>query len=99
MQVDIDAVAQQSDKRFESELRTALREEKIRYRTISRVPTGGVVAKFLSVEVKAEAQDFISDEFPDLIATDQSMSEDFVLHLAPTAEFLAEARKTALKQI
>ena len=98
MQVDIDAVAQQSDKRFESELRTALREEKIRYRTISRVPTGGVVAKFLSVEVKAEAQDFISDEFPDLIATDQSMSEDFVLHLAPTAEFLAEARKTALKQ-
>ncbi|MFP6681129.1 MAG: protein translocase subunit SecD, partial [Gammaproteobacteria bacterium] len=98
MQVDIDAVAQQSDKRFESELRTALREEKIRYRSISRVPTGGVVAKFLSVEVKANAQDFISDEFPDLIATDRNMSEDFVLHLTPTPEFLAEARITALKQ-
>lgn len=98
MQVDIDAVAQQSDKRFESELRTALREEKIRYRSISRVPTGGVVAKFLSVEVKADAQDFISDEFPDLIATDRNMSEDFVLHLTPTPEFLAEARITALKQ-
>jgi len=98
MQVDVDAVAKQSDERFVSELRASLREEKIRYRTISREATGGVVAKFLNADVGNAAEDFISNEFPDLVVTDRSTAGEAVLHLIPTAEFIAEARKTALKQ-
>lgn len=98
MQVDVDAVEKQSDERFISELRANLREEKIRYRTINRDVAGGVVAQFLSTEVKDEARDYIDAEFPDLVITDRSSASEFVLAMVPTAEFLAEARKTALKQ-
>ena len=98
MQVDVDAVAAQSDERFVSELRSSLREEKIRYRTIARDPAGGVLANFLNAEVRGAAEDVISNDFPDLIATDRSNSEQQILHFIPTPEFLAEARKTALKQ-
>lgn len=98
MQVDIDAVAKQSDERFVSELRGSLREEKIRYRTISRDAAGGISAQFLSAEVKDEARDFIDDEFPDLAIEDVSTGSEFRLTLTATEEYLAEARKNALKQ-
>ncbi len=98
MQVDIDAVAKQSDERFVSELRGSLREEKIRYRTISREPAGGISAQFLSAEVKDEARGFIDDEFPDLAIEDVSTGSEFRLNLTTTEEYLAEARKNALKQ-
>jgi preprotein translocase subunit SecD len=98
MQVDIDAVAKQSDERFVSELRGSLREEKIRYRTISREAAGGIAAQFLSAEVKEEARQFIDDEFPDLAIVDVSTTTDFRLTLTATEEYLVEARKNALKQ-
>ncbi|MFT4560846.1 MAG: preprotein translocase subunit SecD [Gammaproteobacteria bacterium] len=98
MQVDVDAVSKQSDERFESELRSALREEKLRYRSISATATGGITATFISADVKNAAVSFASDEFPDLIVTDQSTANDFVILLKPTDEYLSEARKTALKQ-
>lgn len=98
MQVDIDAVEKQSDERFVSELRGSLREEKIRYRTISREPAGGISAQFLSPEVKDEARDFIDDEFPDLAIEDVSTGSEYRLNLTATEEYLAEARKNALKQ-
>ncbi|MFT4581730.1 MAG: preprotein translocase subunit SecD [Gammaproteobacteria bacterium] len=98
MQVDVDAVSKQSDERFESELRSALREEKLRYRSISATATGGVTTTFLSEDVKNSAVSFVRDEFPDLIITDQSTANDFVVLLKPSEEYLSEARKTALKQ-
>tara|TARA_Y100000588_G_scaffold315118_1_gene343039 strand:+ start:2080 stop:3888 length:1809 start_codon:yes stop_codon:yes gene_type:complete len=98
MQVDVDAVAAQSDERFMSELRSTLREERVRYRTISRDPAGGILASFLNPEVKSAAEDVLSNDFPDLIVSDRSNSTDQILHLVPTPEFLSEARKTALKQ-
>ena len=98
MQVDVDAVSKQSDERFVSELRAGLREEKIRYRSITPNVSGGVTAQFLKAEVKNAAVDFIDDEFVDLIVSDQSTPHEFVLHLQPSEEFLSEARTTALKQ-
>ena len=98
MQVDVDAVSKQSDERFVSELRAGLREEKIRYRSITPNVSGGVTAQFLKAEVKNAAVDFIDDEFVDLIVSDQSTPHEFVLHLQPSEEFLSEARMTALKQ-
>jgi len=98
MEVDVDAVAKQSDERFISELRTALREEKIRYRTINRAAGGGISAQFLNPEVKEEARALIDDKFPDLLITDESTDSEQVLILKPTVEYLTESRKTALKQ-
>ena len=52
MQVDRDAVRTQTDERFVSELRTAFRDEKIRYRTIAREAEGGVRVSFQNEEMK-----------------------------------------------
>ena len=98
MQVDIDKVAEQVDERFVSELRAALREEKIRYRAVSRDPAGGVVVRFLSPEVMADGRNLIDVDFSDLTITDRSNEGESVLHLQPKEEFLLEARRTALKQ-
>ena len=98
MQVDVGAVAAQSDERFMSELRSTLREEKVRYRAITRDPAGGILASFLNPEVRRAAEGVLSNDFPDLIVSDRSNSTDQILHLIPTPEFLSEARKTALKQ-
>jgi preprotein translocase subunit SecD len=57
-----------------------------------------VVAKFLNAAVRTEANEFIEDEFRDLIVEDQSTAAEQVLYLKPKAEYLLEARKTALKQ-
>lgn len=98
MQVDVEAVSKQSDERFVSELRSALREEKIRYRSVAPNASGGILATFLKAEAKDNALRFIDDEFLDLLITDQSSVAEFVLLLVPSEDFLAEARKTALKQ-
>lgn len=98
MQVDVDAVKGQSDDRFVSELRTALREEKIRYRSVARDPAGGIVARFLAEDVMARGLDLISADFPDLVQTERSDASGFLVHLLPSDEYLLEAKRTALKQ-
>ena len=65
MQVDMDAVRVQTEDRFVSELRTALREEKIRYRSIARDPQGGVLVRFLNPEMKDRAGPILSSDFQD----------------------------------
>lgn len=98
MQVDVNAVKRQSDERFVSELRSALREEKIRYRSVARDPAGGINVQFLSAEVMARGLDLIGADFADLAETERSDASSFQVHLLPSDEYLLEAKRTALKQ-
>ncbi len=98
MQVDVNAVKRQSDERFVSELRSALREEKIRYRSVARDPAGGINVQFLSAEVMARGLDLIGADFADLAETGRSDASSFQVHLLPSDEYLLEAKRTALKQ-
>ena len=98
MQVDVDAVKRQTDERFVSELRSAMREENIRYRTVARDPAGGVNVRFLDAEVMARGIDLIDSDFPDLVQTERSSPQDVQVHLLPTEDYLTEAKRTALKQ-
>ena len=98
MQVDINAVQRQLEDRFISELRTAFREEKIRFRTVSRGPTGGVLVRFLNAETKARSAELLARDFVDLDMTDTGAAEEFAVLLQPKPEFLSATRKTAIKQ-
>lgn len=98
MQVDVEAVKGQTDERFVSELRTAMREENIRYRSVARDPAGGVTVRFLDGEVMARGIDLIDSDFPDLVRTERSAPQENQVHLLPTDEYLVEAKRTALKQ-
>ena len=98
MQVDIKAVQRQLEDRFISELRTAFREDKIRFRTVSRGPTGGVLVRFLNAETKARSAELLARDFVDLDMTDTGAAEEFAVLLQPKPEFLSATRKTAIKQ-
>ena len=96
MQVDMDAVRTQTDERFVSELRTAFRDEKIRYRSIAREPTGGVRVSFQSEEMKHKAAPLLTRDYPDLERQEQSAATELLLTVSP--KLTDEVRKTAIKQ-
>ena len=96
MQVDMDAVRTQTDERFVSELRTAFRDEKIRYRSITREPSGGVRVSFQSEEMKQKAAPLLTRDFRDLERREQSDATELLLTVSP--KLTDEVRKTAIKQ-
>ncbi len=96
MQVDMGAVRKQTEERFVSELRAAFREEKIRYRSVSRGAEGGIQVEFLNPEMLGRGQAVVVSNFPDLAA--DAGESDNTLHLGITDQHMLETRRTALKQ-
>ena len=96
MEVDMDAVHVQTEERFVSELRTAFREAKIRYRSIIRDGTGGVRVSFLNDAMKARGLTLISADYADLSAADNDVTTDTTLTISEA--LLEDTRRTALKQ-
>jgi len=96
MQVDMDAVRTQTDEHFVSELRTAFRDEKIRYRSIAREATGGVRVSFQNEEMKRKAEPLLVRDFRDLERKEQSEPTELLLTVSP--KLTDEVRKTAIKQ-
>ncbi len=96
MQVDMDAVRVQIEDRFVSDLRTALREEKARYRSIARDPSGGVRVRFLDEEMKGRGAAVVSADFPDLQS--QDLEDPAEIRLIIAEALIEETRRTALKQ-
>jgi len=97
MQVDTEAVRKQTEERFSAELRTSLREQKIRFRTVSPDPAGGIRVNFLNAESREAGLAAIENDYPDLVPT-ESADNDTLLILQPKPEFVSESRKTAIKQ-
>ena len=97
MQVDTEAVRKQTEERFITELRTSLREQKIRFRTVSADPAGGIRVNFLNAESREAGLAAIENDYPDLVAT-ESADNDTLLILQPKPELVSESRKTAIKQ-
>jgi preprotein translocase subunit SecD len=96
MEVDTNAVLRQIEDLFMSELRTKLRDEKIRFRNVERATGGGLTLSFLNDQAKAQGVEVIKREFPNLVVSDTS--GDFAIALTPKPEFLSEERKKAVKQ-
>ncbi|MGH8596321.1 MAG: protein translocase subunit SecD, partial [Gammaproteobacteria bacterium] len=98
MQVDTEAVDKQIEERFISELRTGFREEKIRFRTVTRAANGGLEVRFLNAQALAGGRDYLNRDYVDLDVTDGGTADEFTVHLAPRPTFVSETRKTAIKQ-
>ncbi len=96
MEVDMDAVRVQTDERFISELRTAFREKKVRYRALTRRAEGGIDVEFLNAEMKARGADVVGADFPDLSSSDGA--SDSELTLTVNEQLMEETRRTAVKQ-
>ena len=99
MEVDMPAAVAQAEERYTGDVRTLLREARVRYRSVGRDPQGGLHVRLRSAEARDEAARRIDREFPDLTMTEEDLGgEDFRLRLALNEEAVLATREFALQQ-
>ncbi|MBF0470289.1 MAG: protein translocase subunit SecD [Gammaproteobacteria bacterium] len=99
MGVDMDAAVTSAIARYVDDIRTILREEKIRYLTIDS--DGGhdrVVVKFRDRETLDLALDKVKTQFRDLVYEEIELDNAFYLYVSLSELQQLEVRKFALKQ-
>jgi preprotein translocase subunit SecD len=97
MQVDMDAVMQQTAERYVEDMRTALRTEKIHYTDIAR-QGNGVESKFKSADERNAARDALRKQFPELVLTDKDEAGSADLMAVVNEQQQRETRKFAVEQ-
>ncbi len=99
MEVDMDAAKAKAEDRYVSDIRSLLRENRIRYRTIGRRAEGGLLIRFRNAGQRLQGSELIESEYDDLDvrALDQPAGEfNAVARLKDAA--LIETRRLALQQ-
>jgi len=97
MEVDMDVALRQADERYVSDIRSFLREKKIRYLSITRMSTGGVEVKLRDNGDRDKASTVIRREFSNLVVSDVE-GDDLSLHAKMTDQNIRETRNFALQQ-
>ena len=97
MQVDTNTVKTQTEERFISELKTALRKDKVRYRSFTKSPEGGLELELTNAEMKSRAQGIVKAQFPEL-TTVENENGNAKIRLDVSDETLLETQKAALQQ-
>ena len=99
MEVDMDAAVDKAEERYISELRSFLRENKVRYKTITRNKPSGLLIRFKDDNERNNGQSLIEKNLLDLnvIAPDANETE-FSLIITIKGEVLLETQRLALQQ-
>lgn len=99
LEVDMDAAIVKAEERYVSDLRTLLRDEGIRYRTISRNEQGGVLVRFRDAAQRAEAIPIIEENYLELSLSEVDSGSNEVAAVARISDAaLTETRRNALQQ-
>lgn len=98
MEVDMQAAGRMVEERFVSDLRSLLRDKKLRYKTVAREEDGGILLSFRDAEGRSKAVAAIGEEAPDLSAAEEDQGTDPALRLTVKPEYVKEQRKLALQQ-
>ena len=99
MQVDMEAAVAKAEERYVSDIRTQLRDERVRYRTITRRRDDGLLIRFRDAEQRRLGIIEIEDNFPDLeLEQPESESDEFPLVARLSENAVKETRRLALQQ-
>ncbi len=98
MEVDMDAAVTKAEERYISDLRTDLREKKIRYRTITRHDTGGLLIRFQSYAQRDQGKSLIEENFADLVVSVPDDQTEAHLIAAMSEQVVLETQRLALQQ-
>ena len=98
LEVDMEAAVRQAEERYVGDLRASLREERLRYRTVTRQPDGGILVAFRDAEVRDQAERLVDQEFQDLTVTEVTEGGEPALRLALSQAAVTELRRFALEQ-
>jgi len=97
MEVDMQAAVKISEERYVSEIRTSLRENKVRYKTITRNDEGGLLVRYRDAVQKFDGDKLIDDNFRDLEVV-KVVTEEPETHYRLNPDVVKETQKNALQQ-
>ncbi len=95
LEVDMESAVQRMESDLASEMRSYLREEKIRYRGIKRAE-GGIVIQFRDAQTMEQGESKLKSQFRDLEYT--SRDEELILKAKITESALRDERRSAIQQ-
>jgi len=95
--VDVDAAVTQAYERYTEDIRTLLRENKVRYVTVGRAASG-LSVKFADAAARDRADSVVNAEFPNLELQTREEGGAFFLDAALGQREQVEAKKFAVKQ-
>ncbi|MGD8742742.1 MAG: protein translocase subunit SecD [Granulosicoccaceae bacterium] len=104
MEVDMDAAVRLAEERYVSDIRSTLRDEKIRYLTVNRRsateerPTSGVEIKFRDAQTRDEGMALLKTELRALDYAPSERDGAFYIFAAMTLDELRETKRFALQQ-
>lgn len=97
MEVDMDSAVDKSLERYSSDLRTVLRDAKVRYISI-RQEKDRLLLKFRSADDRSKGSDSIHEAYRDLQLQESDSGDTFLLSVALSENEIRETRKLALQQ-
>ena len=97
MEVDMQAAIKTSEERYVSDIRTSLRENKVRYKTITRNDEGGLLVRYRDAVQKIDGDKLIDDNFRDLEVVEVATEEPETRYIL-NPDVVKETQKYALQQ-
>ncbi|MDX1696827.1 MAG: hypothetical protein R3308_01000, partial [Thiohalobacterales bacterium] len=97
MEVDMQSAGKQAIERYSNEIRTLLREEKIRYAMI-RTEQEAVRAVFRDADDRGRAEAVVRENFPTLVIEDAETTDKPAMLVRPSEQEMREIQQFALQQ-
>ena len=97
MEVDMEAAIEKSLERFSSEMRTFMREEKIRYKAVL-ASSDKISIRFASAEARDNGRLLLENEFRDFEFADSNDDRSWFVNISFNPISLAEERRSAIEQ-
>ena len=98
MEVDLAGAIRQAEQRYAGDLRSLLREEKLRQRAITVRSRGGVIVRFNDAGRRDQAYDLVRSRMPELIVKSTDNVEDPVLDIQLSDSTKREIERFAVRQ-
>lgn len=95
--VDMDSAVDQALERYTGDIRTLLRDEKVRYLTLTK-DKGRIIVKFRDAATRDKAEELIGSEFRDLILDTGEGGSSFFVYGSMSPADEAAVKKFALEQ-
>jgi preprotein translocase subunit SecD len=97
MEVDMESAIEKSLERFSGEMRTFMREEKVRYKAVL-ASSDKISIRFASAEARDSARLLLEDEFRDFEFADSNDDRSWFVNISFNPVSLAEERRAAIEQ-
>ena len=97
MAVDMESAIEKSLERFSGEMRTFMREEKVRYKAVL-ASSDKISIRFASAEARDSARLLLEDEFRDFEFADSNDDRSWFVNISFNPVSLAEERRAAIEQ-